>query len=119
MLTKRAKDLIRDAHPLDEVAFILSISDRPIDSIISAIPDRKSRREFVNEFYRRLKAPVIAQVMSLEGEGLRIVDPLDGTPQLIVAAPAHTWRSVFRRPSTVLKAPKVTITTNEAEVTLP
>ena len=119
MLTERARLLVRQAHPHDDVALIVSVNTRPADVEVNAHRDRTSRRQFVNAFYERAKAPVIRQVQALETNGVRIVDRLEGTPQIIIAARAETWRSVLLRPDPMLKTPNVTISPNDPEVTLP
>jgi hypothetical protein len=119
MLTKRALEVIRHANPKDDVAFIVSVSDRPSASDVERLRDRSARRKFVDDHYRRVKAPVLEVLRALEPSGVRLVDTLEGTPDVVIAGPASVWRHVLSEAQSVFSNPAVIISTNEPDVYLP
>ena len=116
MLSEAAKRIVERANPKEDVVLIVSVKNRPSEGEIGRIRDVASRRHYVDAFYKNAKAPVLAHVRRL---GVRIVDPLEGTPQLIVAAPASIWRSAMVQPGSVFHDPQLTLAPNEPLIGLP
>jgi hypothetical protein len=62
-----------------------------------------------------MKQPFVASLAKYEDDGIRIIDELDGTPQLIVAAPAKIWRRMIREDIAMLSDPRLELCLNEAD----
>ena len=119
MLTEEVKKVVEGSAPSEDVVLIVSVSKRPDDSEVFRHKDRKSRRDFVDLFYSRAKEPLLAQVQSLQPLGARIVDVLHGTPQMVVSAPASTWREAINREDSFFLKSDVTLFPNERAFGLP
>lgn len=119
MLSEAVKEIFERASPKDDVVLIVSVGERPRFSDIERFKDRRARRQFVDDFYRSAKEPVFAQVKPMQSLGLRIIDPLEGTPQMVIAAPAFLWRDVFGNPDSIFQNPQVVLSPNEPTIGLP
>lgn len=117
MLTRYVVEAVKAAEPKEEVALIFSVRARPQRDEVTKlkVPDR---RRFVDAFYDREKEGVLTDLNSLESSGLRVVNRLSGTPDIVAVAKAADWVKMFET-NTVFERPEVTIQTNELSATLP
>ena len=81
------------------------------------ISDRKERLSKLLRLYARKKLPLLKLFGAHEAAGLRIIDPLVGTPDILVSAPARVWRRVIRDKPKFVRDPAVEWRAKEAEFT--
>jgi hypothetical protein len=113
MLTDRANEVVNQATPSKRVSLILTVA--PHASKTANVEDRNARVATLSKFYSRKKQPILKQFVVYESSGLRVVNNLVGTPNLIVSAPARVWKRLMREKPKVFSDPTVQVTANEAE----
>lgn len=116
MFSDRVKKVVGKARPTQTVALILRVAVKPDRSEVAAIADASKRRLYVDRFYSKAKRPVVNGVKSLTG--VEIIDSLEGTNQMVVAAPAGVWRRYLAHPPALFQRRDLTVTPNEIEITL-
>ncbi|WP_404373710.1 hypothetical protein AB5I39_08560 [Sphingomonas sp. MMS24-J45] len=113
MLTDRANEVVNQATPSKRVSLILTV--HPIGSALNLAEDRKKRVATLSKFYSRKKQPILKHFGTYESSGLRVVNNLVGTPNLIVSAPARVWKRLMREQPKVFSDPAVEVTANEPD----
>lgn len=116
MFSARVKEVVDQAKPSQKVVLIIRIDADLNASKVAAIPNASQRRDYIDKFYSKLKQPLVKGVKSLSG--VQIIDRLDGTNQMVVAAPANVWRRYLAHPPAVFRSKALTLSANETEVTL-
>ncbi|WFU62478.1 hypothetical protein [Bradyrhizobium brasilense] len=116
MFTARVKKVVDQAKPSQKVVLIIRIDADLNTSEVATIADASQRRVYIDKFYSKLKQPLVKEVKSLTG--VQIVDKLEGTNQMVLAAPAEIWRKYLAHPPAVFKSKALTVSANETEVTL-
>jgi len=94
MIDERARSIVRSAGDGEKVVMILSWADRPQREVLDRLPYGRPRREHIDDFYRHAKSRALQIVAQA---GVEIVNPLDGTPNAVVAAPGRVWRRLMDR----------------------
>lgn len=116
MFSDRVKEVVDRAKPSQKVVLIIRIDADLNSAKVAAISDAYQRRVYIDNFYSKLKQPLVKGVKSLSG--VQIVDKLEGTNQMVVAAPAGIWRKYLAHPPAVFRGKALTVSANETEVTL-
>lgn len=119
MINQRVQEVVENSDPRKEIALIVTVRAEPDRTSLRRLSDRGSRRQFVTDFYSNAKARVVASLATMAGDGVRVVNSLDGTGSLVVAAPAQAWRRVLRDAPPALKDEDVTVDANEPTIGLP
>jgi len=115
MLSPRAKEVVTQATPSKRVSLILTVRPDAELADVSEIEDRKDRLSMLLKLYSRKKQPLLDHFSPYERAGLRVVDQLVGTPNLIVSAPARVWRRAIRERPKFFADPFVEVKANEPE----
>jgi len=116
MFSDRVKAVVGKARPTHTVALIVCVAAKVDRGEVAAIADVSERRLYVDRFYSKAKQPLVRGMRSLTG--VEIIDELEGTNQMVVAAPAGIWRKYLAHPPAVFKRRDLTVTPNETEVIL-
>lgn len=110
MLSPQVKQVVERSMPTEDVAFLVSVRLRDELLRIAGIPDVTVRASMLDALYQKAKEPLVEAISKYEDDGMRIINDLDGSAQLIVSGPAGLWLKVMHEPS--LSAPNVVFSPN-------
>ncbi|HWD29486.1 MAG TPA: hypothetical protein VG387_20105, partial [Rhizomicrobium sp.] len=79
---------------------------------VRSISDVYQRSQRLDSIYQSAKKPYLATISEYQSGGLRVIDVLNGTPQLIVRGPARTWRKLLREKKGLSSDPNVEVLAN-------
>lgn len=119
MMSAQLKASVRRSDPTKDLSFLVSVrvADERVEKAREAATPRE-RRSRLFGLYQEVKQPIIDTLTDYRSVGLRIINELNGTPQLIVAAPAGVWEKLITDESTLLGNPDVEMRPNEASAVL-
>ncbi|EKF58050.1 MAG: hypothetical protein ACK4HG_08920 [Agrobacterium albertimagni] len=119
MMSAQMKASVRRLDPTQDVSILVSVkvADEKVEKAREAATARE-RRSLLFGLYQEVKQPIIDTLTDYSSDGLRIINELNGTPQLIVAAPAGVWEKLIADDSTLLGNPDVDMRPNEATAVL-
>lgn len=114
MLSPQVKQVVESSEPADDISFLISV--RLMDEIreIASWPDASERRKMLFALYHQVKGPLLDTVSRHETDGMRVLNELEGSPQMIVSGPARTWQRLFDGEEPALNDPKVFFAVNSA-----
>ncbi len=115
MLSPEVRQVVEESKPTEDVAFLVSIESDETLARAAGISDRGVRNNFLDDAFYEMKQPFVTSLAKYEDDGMRIIDELDGTPQLIVAAPAGIWRRMIHDDIDMLSDPRLELFVNEAD----
>lgn len=112
MLSPQVKQVVESSEPADDLSFLISV--RLMDEIttISSWPDASERRSMLFALYHKVKGPLLDTVYRHKTDGMRVLNELEGSPQMIVSGPARTWQRLIDREEPALNDPKVVFAVN-------
>ncbi len=119
MMSAQMKASVRQLDPTEDLSFLVSVrvAAEKVEKARDAATARE-RRSRLFGLYQELKQPIIDTLTDYRSDGLRIINELNGTPQLIVAAPAGVWDKLMTDGSTLLGNPDIEMRPNEASAVL-
>lgn len=119
MKSAQMKASVRRSDPTKDLSFLVSVrvATEKVEKARQAATAHE-RRSRLFGLYREIKQPVIDTLSDYSSDGLRIINALDGTPQLIVAAPAAVWDKLITADSTLVGNPDVDMLPNETTAML-
>lgn len=113
MLSARAKEVVEQATPSRKVSLVIFVHPGARVASVARIKDLRQRSKRLDVLYREIKEPVLATVSEYASMGMRVVDGLEGTPQVIVSAPAKAWLKLIGEHASVFDDPNVEVLANE------
>jgi hypothetical protein len=114
MLNARVRQYMEASTPGEDVALILVVGPEADLSSVSRLPERSQRLDALFQIYEDLKLPVLDAFRAYERDGLRVVNPLDGTPQVIAVGPVVAWRKFIEERGDIVENPDISMIPNEA-----
>ena len=111
MLSQRAREAVARASPANNVLLIVSVKV-PDESALH-IGELSARADALYALYEKAKKTVLNGLNKYRDDGVRIIATLDGTPQVIVTAPAKAWQKLIEEEAPVLFDPKVEFGTSD------
>ena len=115
MLSATAKQAVNAAESDQRLSFLVFVHAGDELRSIAKIPDVKERRQKIGAMYSRLKKPVFMGVKRYAPDGLRIVDELIGSPNMILSGPAHVWMRMIEDDTALIRDPKLEIIPGDRE----
>lgn len=113
MLNARVRKFMATSDPKENIAFLVHIkTDADLDAV-AGIADLAQRRMAIRSMYEEMKHPVMSALSAYAGDGLRVINPLDGTPQLIAEGPANVWKRVVGENADLFGDPDIALIPNE------
>lgn len=112
MLSPQVKQVVESSEPADDIAFLVSLRLKEEMSSIAKCPDVSMRRGMLLDLYHKVKGPLLDTMSRHKTDGMRVVNELEGSPQLILSGPARTWRRLFSGEEPALNDPKVVFAVN-------
>jgi len=119
MMSAQMKATVRRSDPTDNLSFLVSVrvaSEKVEKARVASTSQERRSRLF--GLYQEVKQPIIDTLSDYSMDGLKIVNVLDGTPQLIVSAPAAVWDKLIEAESALLTSPDVEMIPNETTAAL-
>lgn len=116
MLNARVRSFMAGSDPQDKIVFIVKMKDDSNPEDFINIHDKVERRAAMNSAYREMKSPLVDALDAYADQGLRVVNPLDGTPQLIAEGPAEVWERAVDERSDLFDNPNIDLIPDDAEV---
>jgi hypothetical protein len=119
MMSAQMKASVRRSDPTRNLSFLVSVrvaTDKLEKAREAATP--RERRSRLFGLYQEVKQPIIDTLSDYSTDGLKIINALDGTPQLIVSAPAAVWYKLITAESALLAHPDVEMLPNEPTAAL-
>lgn len=119
MMSAQTKASVRQSDPTEDLSFLVSVhvAEEMVQKAREGATPRE-RRSRLFGLYQEIKQPIIDTLTDYSSDGLRIVDDLTGTPQLIVTAPAGVWDKLITEDSTLVGNPDVAMYPNEVTAAL-
>lgn len=115
MLTAQAKEAVEQAAPRRKVAFVVFVDVGDEYVRAARIRDLKRRLSTLERIYRQAKQPLLDAVTDYSSDGMKVVNNLEGTPQLVVSAPAKTWKRVIEERTSLMSGPGLEFRPNVAD----
>ena len=109
MVDPAVKEQIRSTHPEQTHSLMLEWTVRPDDSVFAGIQSKRERLERMNEFYRRIKEPMLAALQ--KRTGLKVRD-LPASGQAIITAPAAALGQLVEEGGILEKDPGIRVLPN-------
>ncbi len=114
MLNARVRKIVSNSAPQDSIVFIVEVNADQELSHVWAIPDLSARKAALREVSSRIKAPVIDTLNAYEPLGLKVVNTMNGSMQLIAKGPAAAWKQAIGEHSDLFDGRQVDLVPNEA-----
>ena len=115
-MNARVKEVVHDAGPSRKVTLIFSVDTRDQVALVASIEDLADRIRRLHDIYREAKQPVFDYLA--DHKDVKVVNGLEGTPQLILSASARAWRRLMDQQNSFLFAPNVDVSANEIDLIL-
>lgn len=110
MLNSEAKRQLELSPPGRKLSFIVIMHVNIQSSEFRNIADFNQRSNALRSFYKEAKGPFLNAVEGFDG--LRIVDCLEGTPNMIIAGAARSWQKILDERSIISTDPRFEILPN-------
>jgi len=114
MLNARVRNIVSNSSPQDSIVFIVEVNADQEMSQAREISDIMARKAALREVSSRAKAPVINALNAYEPLGLKVVNPMNGSLQLIAQGPAAAWEQAIGEHSDLFDGQQVDLLPNEA-----
>jgi hypothetical protein len=105
MLTLQAKQAAQRARGARKVTFVVCVHTGSEIEKVKYIQDRAARTQEMKSIYQNAKRSILEIVSRHKTEGLKVVNYLEGTPNLIVSGPASSWQKLFADDASGLQSP--------------
>lgn len=106
MIEMHLRDQIERAGPHEEVTVIVTWQDEPPFEAIKCRPIAE-RGVLLSRFYETQKRPVMKWLKNVPE--VEVIDPLKGSGQAILAAPARVWRNIILQGESPLVSARVNL----------
>lgn len=113
MLNARVRNFMAGSDPKERIVFIVKVKDETNLEDFVNIHDKLERRDAMNTVYREMKSPLVHALDAYADQGLRVVNPLDGTPQLIAEGPAEVWERAVDERADLFDNPDIDLIPND------
>ena len=117
MLSPQVKQAIENSVPTEDISLLVAVQLKDDLVRLAQIPDVAVRKRMLNDLYQKAKAPLVQTIAKYEKGGMRIVNDLNGSAQLIVSGPAELWARMMHEPS--LNASNIAFYANERSWSVP
>lgn len=107
------KQVVQSSEPTEDVSLLVSIRLKDDLSQIAKISDRGLRADMLQDLYTRVKRPIVETISKYERYGIRVVNELSGSPQLIISGPARGWLHIIDEEEPSLNNPNVVFQANQ------
>jgi hypothetical protein len=114
MLNARARNIVTSSEPDTNLAFLVEVTAGSGLSDARAISNASERRAAIREFYIRMKAPVFTVLNAYSEDGIRVLNNLEGTLQIIAAGPAEAWEKAIHEHQDLFEGPGISLIPNDA-----
>lgn len=112
MISTHARDLVQSANANRRIMMIFTFDSGPARARLGETQDREERRAKLRRYFAGKKRPLLRRISDYQG--VRVVNPLVGSPNIIVSAPARIWRRVLSEQSDYLERPGVNVEADAA-----
>lgn len=113
MLDARVRKIVSSSAPDASIAFLVAVSADKERSELREITNPQARKAAIRELTLRAKVPVVAALKGYADLGLRVVNPLNGSFQLIVQGPAKAWKQAIGEHADLFDGKSVDLVPNE------
>ena len=110
MLSNEAKRQVEQSSPTKKLSFVVSVYADDVLAEVRSMQDVQQRSSALMRLYKAAKEPFLSAVDRYQS--LKIVDSLDGTPNLLLAGPAGTWKRLLKEQASVSTDPRFEILPN-------
>lgn len=114
MLDARVRKLVSTSAPQAPIVFIIEVNADQEMKSLGQIADLSARKAALREVSSRMKAPVLDALNSYERQGLRVVNLMAGSFQLIAQGPAAVWQQAIGEHADLFNGKCVDLLPNEA-----
>jgi hypothetical protein len=111
MLSEGAKEVVEATKAGRKVSLVVFVHADVDHQALKGIKDARIRSEKLDNVYRTAKQPILDTFSNYAD--LRIVDKLEGTPQLLVSGPAQVWRRFLKERPGFVNNPGVEVLPND------
>lgn len=115
MISSETTEVLRQSGSNKQIAMIVTVDAGPEMKHVATLPDRRERGLRLRSLYARKKKPVLLAIEDYQAEGLRVIDELNGTPNMILSAPARVWKRMFREQGKLVQDKNIQIEADQLD----